>query len=213
MTVAMLRKFSTNLILAGILLLSSCNPMDSLSTQKVAQSTYLVEKSKLYGNDNELDLKDILVYPKADRKGPESVSTNVSNKLLTKYRCTWCHECGFTEAFDYENLGKPDWNPRFRGEGWRPVVQRMNDMDEALVNEQLAERIYTYLLEESTGIYDEEGDTAPAVRIEVDDIEDIQVLQGDVVEDGDAAGPGSDSQAGTGESSDSGAGDQPTSDN
>lgn len=199
MTVAMLRKFGGTVIFLILLALAGCNPLDSLSDEKVGESMYLVDRSRLFGNENDLGLKDILVYPASERKGPENVSTNVSNKLLARYRCTWCHECGFTEAFDYANYGTDDWDPVYVGEAWRPVVQRMNDDDETLLNEQIAERIYSYLRDETLGIYDPDEDRAPEIRIEVDDISDVQVLQGDVVdEDGNPVADDAADESGSG---------------
>ncbi|MCB1218537.1 hypothetical protein KDL44_14225 [bacterium] len=181
----------------GLLFLAvSCNPLISSRQEQVGQSQYLVDDARLYSNDGDLGMKDILTYPKSVRKGPVNVSTGVPNRDLTIYRCTWCHECGFTRAFDYENFGTDEWNPQYVGEAWRGSVQRMNDRDETLLNEQIAERIYTYLRDVTNGTYDPDSDTRPATRIEVDDVSAIQVTPGQaVVDDGDQSAPETDGSA------------------
>ena len=182
-------------IFALAALLCGCNPISSMEDEKTAESTFLVDDAKLFDRDNAFSLKDILVYPKAERKGPENISTAVTNKKLTMYRCTWCHECGFTEAFDYENLGSEEWNPRYVGEAWKPIVYRMNENDETMLNEQLAERVYDYLRDESLGVYVEEEDHSDRIEIEVDDLSKVMVGPGTNVKRSDGTDDSADSEA------------------
>lgn len=182
MTVRKTQKFSQFGIFAGLLLLAACNPLDSGETT-VGQRQYVVEKARLFSNDSDLGIKDVLTYPKAERKGPADIRTNIPNRDLTINRCTWCHECGFTNAFNYADFGTDKWKPYYKGEEWRSSVMRMNDNDETMLNEQIAERIYNYLHDVTLGIYDPEKDRGPEVRIEVDDIKDVNVIQGTVVDD------------------------------
>jgi hypothetical protein len=175
MTIAGLRKFTIPAIITVALLLCGCNPLASLSKTSTAKSTFLVDDSRLFDSDTSFGMKDILVYPAMERHGPQNVSTGVPNPELTRYRCTWCHECGFTAAFDFENLNTAEWKPVYVGEAWKSIVYRMNDKDEALLNEQIAERIYTYLRDKSLGIYDEENDNSGKIIREVDDLSEVMV--------------------------------------
>lgn len=175
MTIADLRKFTIPAILVVAFLSCGCNPLNSLSKTKTAKSTFLVDDSRLFDSDTSFGMRDILVYPAMERHGPQNVSTGIPNPELTRYRCTWCHECGFTEAFDFENLNTPEWKPVYVGEAWKSIVYRMNDKDEALLNEQIAERIFTYLRDKSLGVYDEENDNSGKIEIEVDDLSEVMV--------------------------------------
>ncbi|MEZ5338790.1 MAG: hypothetical protein R3F46_11065 [bacterium] len=176
-------KFAGIPIFALLVLAASCNPLTSGEQEQVGQRQFLVEDARLFSNDSDLSVKDILTYPKGVRKGPVNISTNVPNRDLAIYRCTWCHECGFTNAFDYGNFNTDEWNPQYVGDAWRGSVQRMNDKDETLLNEQIAERIFTYLRDVTNGTYDPDKDGKPAVRIEVDDVSAIQVTPGQVVQE------------------------------
>jgi hypothetical protein len=124
--------------------------------------TYYAQSNRLYDDDGSFDLRKRVVYEKTEAPKFNS-ELQVSNKVLTTYRCTWCHECGFPQAWDIDNVGKPGWHPRYKGEGWKPIVARMRVMEGSMLNEEIADRVYSYLRQESLGQYNEAADPKGAV--------------------------------------------------
>jgi hypothetical protein len=148
--------------------LCCCAPrLDKVKAGQAA-GTYLAAPNRLYDDDGEFDIRKTVIYePVVQGFNP---ATNVTNKALTHYRCTWCHECGFQAAWDIENEDKPGWRPRYKGETWKAIVQRMGRSDATMLNEQIADRIYSYLRDASLGKYDESKDTQGAVVRHVDEL-------------------------------------------
>jgi hypothetical protein len=160
------------LIVAGGL--CCCAPARSKYSAE-APGFYQMSTNRLYEEDGDFDLRKTVIYAQTAGTSFNS-DLLVSNKTLTSYRCAWCHECGFPAAWDLEHVGQPGWNPRYKGDGWQPIVQRMRVMDGSMLNEEIADRIYTYLRDESTGKYDESQDTKGAVIKEVDKVTGHEVL-------------------------------------
>ncbi len=77
-----------------------------------------------------------------------------------------CHDCGFPAAWDNENYGTEEWSPLYVGESWAPSVQRMRMMEGSLLNEKIADRIYSFLRLETLGEYDESKDDMGATLIQ-----------------------------------------------
>jgi len=151
---------------AFLVLLAGCPPPQAA---KEAEGTYLVANSKMYGDDDRFDLRDTVVYPETRSEGVINPSLNVSDQELTIYRCTWCHECGFPKAFDWANYGTDKWSPRYVGEDWRAPLKRMMDMEDTMIQEeQIVERIYSFLHDSTLGTYEEVADDRGAVVVEVD---------------------------------------------
>lgn len=146
-----------------------CTPRTASYKECQVPGTFMASSNRLYEDDGDFDLRKTVVYyePKA---GIDPTPTNLPTPEFTRNRCSWCHECGFKSAWDVDNFGKPEWSPRYRGEAWRPIVQRMRVMDGSLLNEQIAERIYNYLRDESLGLYQPELDAKGAVVREVDEL-------------------------------------------
>ena len=154
-------------LLAALAIFAGCPPMKQAKT--AVEGKYLVRHDKLYSSEDPFDLKLEAVYPKPVIDGMISPDTNVSDRELATYRCTWCHECGFKAAWDWEHLGSPDWKPKYKGEQWQPVVARMMNLENSLLQEEgIVKRIYRYLHDESLGIYDEAKDRRGAIVIDVD---------------------------------------------
>ena len=147
----------------AILLVTGCPPRSE--SQSAPAGVFVASVNKLYDRGDGFDLRDRVIYPAVKGEGLENADTNVTNRQLTMYRCTWCHECGFKQAFDAGHYGQPGWAPRYKGEQWRPVIDRMVSKDDSLLNEVLAERIYTFLRDSTLGLYDESKDTRGAVVI------------------------------------------------
>ncbi|MBN2082819.1 hypothetical protein JW859_11530 [bacterium] len=153
-----------------ILLAALCGCRPRQAEEEVA-GEYLASSSKMYGNTSNFDIRDTVVYPEAVREGLGNPSINVSDKELTFNRCTWCHECGFQAAFDWEHYGTQEWSPKYTGQAWQAPIQRMMRMENSfLQEEQIAKRIYQYLRDETLGVYDEEADDKNAIIIEVDEL-------------------------------------------
>jgi len=154
-------------------LLSGCPPEtprvleERQLQQQAREGEYLYAANKLFETDSKLDIRDRVTYPKlVEFMDP---STNMSNRDLTFERCKVCHrECGFEGAFDKEHYGTAEWKPRITGQGWAPVIERMRVKENSYLNEVVAERIYNYLRDETTGKYDEAADEKGALVIEVD---------------------------------------------
>jgi hypothetical protein len=142
--------------LAVLALTTGCPPPkpENVATKGV----FLAATNKIYDRGDGFDLKDRIEYPEVKQEGLQTVSTDITDRALAMARCTWCHECGFNEAFDVARYAKPAWNPIYRGEQWLPIVQRMRQMENTLLNEVLAERIYDFLRDASLGKYDESKD-------------------------------------------------------
>jgi hypothetical protein len=131
-----------------------------------ASGEYLYAANKLFESDAPFDLRWKVKYPtKGDFFDP---SINLTDRELTMERCDRCHECGFASAFDKANYGTVHWRPRIVGDDWATPVNRMQRIENAFLNEMVSTRIYTYLRDETTGVYDETADTKGAVVIEVD---------------------------------------------
>ncbi|MCC7478934.1 hypothetical protein IT575_10815 [bacterium] len=148
--------------LAGLLLLAGCPPAandnaaEDANDQALASNTYMAAPNKIYDSSSTFDLTWNVVYESKEK--PFDPAINVTNRQLALNRCQNCHECGFKFAFDMDNFGTTNWNPRYKADEWAPVVKRMVDKPGSFMNEQIAERIYNYLNEESLGLYDESKD-------------------------------------------------------
>jgi hypothetical protein len=129
----------------------------------------MASSNRLYADDGDFDLRKRVIYF-AEKKAFDPSITSIPDPEFTANRCSWCHECGFKRAWDIDNVGKPDWKPRYRGEAWGPIVQRMRVMDGSLLNEQIATRIYSYLRDASTGKYDPAKDPHGAIVRVVDEL-------------------------------------------
>ncbi len=147
---------------ASLLLLSGCPPprndnaaADANDTAR-ASGTYMAAPNKIFDSASDFDLTWNVVYESKEK--PFDPAINVSNRQLALNRCQQCHECGFKFAFDMEHFGTTQWQPRYKADEWSPVVKRMVDMPNSFMNEQIAERIYNYLNEETQGLYDESKD-------------------------------------------------------
>jgi hypothetical protein len=123
------------------------------------KGVFLAASNKIYDRGDGFDIKDRIEYPEAKKEGCQDVSTNITDRALAMARCTWCHECGFNEAFDVARYGKPGWSPYYRGEQWQPIVERMSKTENTLLNEVLAERIFNFLRDSTLGKYDESKDS------------------------------------------------------
>jgi hypothetical protein len=148
------------------------------------EGKFLAGRNKLYETTSEFDLRWEVVYPETERAFNPSI--NVSNQELAFNRCTFCHECGFEQAFDYANYGAEDWDPQYVGQQWAAPVERMRVKEGAMLNEQVAERIYTFLRDVTLDEYDEASDPRGAIEVEVDPEEFAEVR--------DSAGAGEGSQ-------------------
>jgi len=157
------RSFAVAATAAAIVFVAGCPPRSE--SQSAPPGVFVASANKLYDRGDGFDLRDRVIYPAVKGEGLENADTNVTNRQLTMYRCTWCHECGFQQAFDLRNYGQPGWAPRYKGEQWRPVVDRMAAKDDSLLNEVLAERIYGFLRDSTLGLYDEHKDTRGAVVV------------------------------------------------
>lgn len=147
--------------LAGLMLLAGCPPpadAPSIGEGSAAakNNTYLAAPNKIFDGTSDFDLTWHVVYESKEK--PFDPAINVTNRQMTLNRCNQCHECGFKVAFDMEHFGTPTWNPIYKADTWAPVVRRMVDMPGSFMNEQIAERIYNYLNEETQGKYDESKD-------------------------------------------------------
>jgi len=158
------------LIVLSVAVLTGCPPNDP-PTYSDADGEYSVSSARLLGTDATFSIKDELIYPVRDREGISDTSLNLTSKELTRVRCTWCHECGFEAAWDWDNYGSSNWSPQYKGEEWAPIVERMMRKEMSFLQEEkLVVRIFEYLRDDSLGVYDESGDDKGAVRIEVDEL-------------------------------------------
>jgi hypothetical protein len=164
MTASKANLFGLTVLAAGLLALAGCPPSQPLHPEE--RGTFLAAKNKLYDQNSEFDLRWNVVYP--ERSTQFNPSINVSNQELAFNRCTNCHECGFKPAFDYDNYGKPGWKPKYKGQQWQTIVERMNQKDGSMLNEQVANRIFMFLKDASLGKYDETADPKGALVVEVD---------------------------------------------
>lgn len=156
-------------------LLGSCAPRTARHKDFQAEGTYMVSANRLYDDDGDFDIRKQIVYYKPET-APSPAEINIPTPQMALNRCGLCHECGFNLAWDRANHGTPEWRPRYRGEAWGPIVQRMRVMDGSLLNAYIADRIYTYLRDESLGIYDPDSDSRGAVVRIVDELpEDIVI--------------------------------------
>ena len=148
-------------------MIAGCPPQTATTDE---EGTYLVASNRLWGDESDFDIRDTAAYPEPRREGMQDPSLGVSDQALTMNRCSWCHECGFKVAFDWEQYGSADWSPRYTGEEWAPVVQRMMVKENSfLQEEQIALRVYEYLRDDSLGVYDLEDDPEGAIVVEVDE--------------------------------------------
>jgi len=154
-----------------LLLMVGCPPAQRVE-QQVEEGTFLAAGNKLYSERDVFDIRDNVVYPEGKRReGLENPSTGVPDQELAMLRCTWCHECGFTEAWDWERYGSEEWTPRYVGEEWAPVAERMMQKENSLLQEeQIVRRIYSYLRDETLGEYDLAADVEGAIVVEVDEL-------------------------------------------
>lgn len=123
-----------------------------------SKGVFVAESNRIYDRGDSFDIKDRIEYPATKTEGMQNASTDVTDRELAMARCTWCHECGFNEAFDVARYSKPGWSPYYRGEQWLPIVQRMRQLENSLLNEVLAERIFNFLRDSTVGKYDESKD-------------------------------------------------------
>jgi hypothetical protein len=166
------------LVLSISPLLVGCPPAQRVE-QNSEEGTFLAAGNKLYSERDVFDIRDNVVYPEGKRReGLENPSTGVSDQELTMYRCTWCHECGFNEAWDWERYGSEEWAPRYVGEEWASVAERMMQKENSLLQEeQIVRRIYSYLRDETLGEYDLAADVEGAIVVEVDELPAAQAAE------------------------------------
>ncbi len=146
-------------LVAGCILLSlftGCPPAPPQNVEK--QGEFVAAPNRVFDRGDGFDLGDSIIYPETKTEGLVESRTDITDRALTMARCSWCHECGFKEVFDSERFGKPGWTPMYRGEDWNPVVQRMRRIENSMLNEVLAERIFNFLRDSTTGKYDEAKD-------------------------------------------------------
>jgi hypothetical protein len=100
------------------------------------------------------DIRDTAVYSDGNHFVKiKDYKPNRSDQELMLYRCTWCHECGFEEAWDWKNFDSEDWAPRYIGEDCAPIVQRMMQKENSLLEEEwIVRRIFSYLSTETLGV-------------------------------------------------------------
>jgi len=157
--------------IAALTVFANCTPLKS--SRDNSKGKFEVSNASIYEQNSEFSLLDEVVYPKQTEKTFDS-RINVPDKYLTlgdatrSVRCTRCHECGFEQAWDMDHYQTPDWNPRYRGDEWKPVVQRMRAMENSLINEKIADRIFNFLRDETLGKYDPTEDTGPQAVVEVE---------------------------------------------
>lgn len=137
-------------------LLAGCPPPPPQNVEK--QGEFVAAPNRIFDRGDGFNLRDAIVYPETKAQGLTEVRTDITDRALAMARCSWCHECGFKEVFDTERYGKPGWSPLYRGEEWNPVVQRMRRLENSMLNEVLAERIFNFLRDSTTGKYDEAKD-------------------------------------------------------
>lgn len=142
--------------------LCCCAPENRAYRSTEGADEYQMKQARLVDDDGDFDLRKTVIYAKTEGTTFDP-SLNVSNKELTMKRCAWCHECGFPAAWDTAHLDTPEWKPRYKGQAWEPIVRRMRVMDGSMLNEEIADRIYSYLKQASNGEYDETKDTKGAV--------------------------------------------------
>jgi hypothetical protein len=97
------------------------------------------------------DIRDTVVYSDGNHFVKiKDYKPNMRDQELMLYRCTWCHGCGVKEAWDLEHYGSKDWAPRYIGEEWAPIVQRMMQKENSLLQEEwIVRRIFSYLSTET----------------------------------------------------------------
>ena len=159
-------------LLGGMLATLAACPAAKLAQSEASgngsDGVYYAAPNKLFDKDGKFDIRWKVTHePQVDTFNP---ATNVDSRQLAIARCTQCHECGFSTAFDLTNYnnGKA-WHPKYKGEQWSTPVTRMMRQENSFVNnEVIAERIYNWLKKETTEGYDEATDTKGAVTIETD---------------------------------------------
>lgn len=159
--------FAVSVLVLAVVMVAGCPPMQRGT--KDAPGEYTVSSDRLLGDNSDFNINDELVYKTAAQVGMRSTNTQVSDRELAMVRCEWCHECGFLRAWDWDNFGSAGWNPDYVGDEWGPIVQRMMQLDNSFLQEEmLAQRVFEYLRDESLGVYDESADDQGATVIEVD---------------------------------------------
>ena len=132
-----------------------------------SKGVYYAAPNKLYDRDVKFDIRWKVTHaPMTDTFDP---ATNVDNRTLAINRCDRCHECGFRDAFDLKNYNTTKWKPRIKGQDWLPSIYRMQDKNNAFLNEVIMERIYSFLRDETTVGYDEAKDKKGAVEVQIDE--------------------------------------------
>jgi hypothetical protein len=149
--------------LGAALILCGCPPF---TEQKVKKGEFLAKPNKLYDRGEGFDIKDRIVYPAVKSEGLADSSTQKTNRELAMLRCGYCHGCGFDQAFDKARYGQPAWEPKYKGAEWQPIVKRMLNLENSMLNEEIAERIYNFLRDSTTGKYDESKDLRGAKVVE-----------------------------------------------
>lgn len=134
-----------------------------------SNGTYYAAPNKLFDRDLAFDVRWNVVHEPITKTMDPTL--NVDNRQLAFNRCTQCHDggCGFNEAFDYDNYGKPNWKPRIRGQQWAQPAVRMIPKPNSFLNDVIVERIYSFLRDETTIGYDFSKDKKGAVTVETDE--------------------------------------------
>jgi hypothetical protein len=143
-------------VCVALLALYGCPPPPAQDLERKGE--FIAGTNKIFDRGDGFDIKDSITYPETKTEGLVNASLDITDRALTMARCTWCHECGFNEMFDTPAYGNPRWKPLYTGEDWFPVVTRMRRMENSLLNEVIAERIYNFLRDSTTGKYDESKD-------------------------------------------------------
>jgi hypothetical protein len=143
-------------LIGAIYSLWGCTP-EPIERADTKPGHFTWDNTKLFASQEPFDLRLTVDYVQPRRDGLSDPAVfGISDRELTMRRCTWCHECGFQKAWDWEHYGSTAWKPVYTGEQWQPVVARMMNKDNSfLQEEQIVQRIYRYLRDDSLGNYKE----------------------------------------------------------
>jgi hypothetical protein len=150
------RWFARGIVCVLLLALYGCPPPAQQDIERKGE--FVAGSNKIFDRGDGFDIRDTITYPETKSEGLTEARLDITDRALTMARCTWCHECGFNQMFDVQAFGTPRWKPIYTGEDWFPIVTRMRRMENSLLNEVIAERIFNFLRDSTTGKYDESKD-------------------------------------------------------
>lgn len=155
----------------GLTVLNATGCPPAQQSSNYTPGKFIAGGSGIWGGDSDFNITDTVEYPTVQQTGMRTASMNIPDSELAMVRCEHCHECGFLQAWDWENFGSSKWSPTYVGEAWLPIVSRMMRLDNSFLQEEgLATRVYEYLRDESLGIYDPAADDKGAIIVEVDEL-------------------------------------------